>query len=65
MAMVVVAWFCIPELKGRTLEEIDQLFLSGQPLRKFRQIETTPVEEMYAEEVGNDLKETSKAEHID
>ncbi|KAJ8112649.1 hypothetical protein OPT61_g5023 [Boeremia exigua] len=27
--------FCIPECKGKTLEEIDELFLEGVPLRKF------------------------------
>lgn len=41
MAMVVVAYFWIPELKGRTLEEVDQLFASGAPLRKFGKIKTT------------------------
>lgn len=43
-ASVVVAYFCIPELKGRSLEEVDQLFASGASLRKFRKIETRPVE---------------------
>ena len=32
--MVILAYFFIPELKGRSLEEVDQLFASGQPLRK-------------------------------
>lgn len=35
-AMNVVAFFCIPELKGRSLEEIDALFESNVPLRQFR-----------------------------
>jgi hypothetical protein len=34
--MVVATYFCIPELKGRTLEEIDQLFASGSALRNLR-----------------------------
>ncbi|KAH8652178.1 general substrate transporter [Xylariales sp. PMI_506] len=48
MAMVVVAYFGIPELKGRSLEEVDQLFASGAPLRKFSEIATIPVEESYS-----------------
>ena len=31
----VFAFFCVPECKGRTLEEIDRLFLDGVPVRKF------------------------------
>lgn len=33
---VVWAWFCFPELKGRSLEEIDEMFLAKLPTRKFR-----------------------------
>lgn len=33
---VVVTWFCIPEMKGRTLEEVDELFESGIPMWKWR-----------------------------
>ena len=43
-AMVVAAYFLIPELKGRSLEEVDQLFASGVALRKFGRVETIPVE---------------------
>lgn len=32
----VFAWFCVPECKGKSLEEIDRLFLDGVPLRKFK-----------------------------
>lgn len=32
----VFAWFCVPECKGKTLEEIDRLFLDGVPVRKFK-----------------------------
>jgi hypothetical protein len=47
--MVVVAFLYIPELKGRTLEEVDQLFASGLPLRKFKGIRTRRAEEIYEE----------------
>lgn len=43
--MVVVAYLFIPELKGRSLEEVDQLFASGRPLREFTKIQTRPVDE--------------------
>lgn len=29
------SYFCIPECKGKTLEEIDQLFVERVPIRKF------------------------------
>lgn len=32
-------WFCIPECKSKTLEEIDKLFLDGVPVRKFGKIQ--------------------------
>ncbi|KAH8888986.1 general substrate transporter [Thozetella sp. PMI_491] len=43
--MVIATYFYIPELKGRSLEEVDQLFASGAPLRKFKSIEITPLQE--------------------
>lgn len=33
---IIFIWFCIPDVAGRSLEEIDELFASGTPLRKFR-----------------------------
>lgn len=54
--MVVLVFFFIPELKGRTLEEVDQLFASGAPLRSFKNISTRSATEIYEDHVGN--KET-------
>ncbi|XWW97552.1 hypothetical protein V2A60_005536 [Cordyceps javanica] len=47
LVMVIVTYFCIPELKGRTLEEVDQLFASGMPLREFGKIPTLSPEEVH------------------
>ncbi|KAM0269405.1 hypothetical protein ACHAQH_009766 [Verticillium albo-atrum] len=33
---LLFSWFCIPECGGKTLEEIDELFLRGVPISKFR-----------------------------
>ena len=58
--MVVAAFFYIPELKGRTLEEVDQLFASNAPIPKFGSIKTSPVEEMYVEQTKiEDIKAAS------
>ncbi|KAF5559019.1 hexose transporter 2 [Fusarium mexicanum] len=47
VAMVVLAYFFIPELKGRSLEEVDQLFASGESLRKLGSLKTRTAEEAY------------------
>lgn len=44
--MLVLAYFFIPELKGRSLEEVDRLFASNTPIRKFKKIQTEAVETM-------------------
>ncbi|KAM0429236.1 hypothetical protein ACHAPT_006450 [Fusarium lateritium] len=33
------SWFCVPECGGKTLEEIDELFIRGVPISKFRTAE--------------------------
>lgn len=40
--MVGVAYFFIPEMKGRSLEEVDELFASGESLRNFSKAKVTP-----------------------
>ncbi|KAJ3484767.1 hypothetical protein NLG97_g6977 [Lecanicillium saksenae] len=47
LIMVIATYFCIPELKGRTLEEVDQLFASGMPLRDFGKLPTRSPQEAY------------------
>ncbi|KAL2691911.1 hypothetical protein Neosp_002303 [[Neocosmospora] mangrovei] len=58
--MVVATFFFIPELKSRTLEEVDQLFASGAPLRKFSEISTKSATEMYEEEVKQGTAEVNE-----
>lgn len=50
--VVVGVFFLLPELKGRSLEEIDQLFESGAKLRKFKNLETKKAEVLYEEKSG-------------
>lgn len=52
LAMSIATYFFIPELKGRTLEEVDQLFSSGVALRKFGKVKTRTAEELYQDEMG-------------
>lgn len=47
LVMVIATFFFIPELKGRTLEEVDQLFASGMPLRTFRKIPTRSPQDLH------------------
>ncbi|KAI0201369.1 general substrate transporter [Astrocystis sublimbata] len=51
-AMVIVTFFVIPEMKGRTLEEIDQLFESGVSLRRFRDVKTRTAQQLYESHAG-------------
>lgn len=46
---MVFFFFCMPELKGRTLEEIDELFANRVPAWKFKSYQTTIQEEARAE----------------
>ncbi|KAM0545822.1 hypothetical protein ACHAPJ_011149 [Fusarium lateritium] len=64
--MVVLVYLFIPELKNRTLEEVDQLFASGAPLRKFGHISTRSATEIYEEEVRKDrvVEDEFKRVHI-
>ncbi|KAJ4299246.1 hypothetical protein N0V90_004490 [Kalmusia sp. IMI 367209] len=39
----VWVWFCMPELKGRNLEEIDELFEARLPAWRFEKYETTGI----------------------
>lgn len=58
--MFVMAFLFIPELKNRSLEEVDQLFASGASLRKFGSIKTERAEQIYVEEIHE-----AKAKGID
>lgn len=56
---VVFFFFCIPEMKGRSLEEIDEIFEAGVGARKFKQYQCRIVED-----VRHDVDvKNEKAEH--
>ncbi|OTA81397.1 hypothetical protein M434DRAFT_37544 [Hypoxylon sp. CO27-5] len=61
---VVVTFFFIPEMKGRSLEEVDQLFAMGISLRKFKGTKTVPVEELAVEIDKADSTKVS-LKHVD
>lgn len=58
---VIVAYFMIPEMKGRSLEEIDQLFASRVSLRKFRGVQTRRVEDWEGKGI---VKEVARVEGV-
>lgn len=47
------------ELKGRSLEEVDQLFSMDIPIWKFKHTKTSPVEEINTEQAKEDILEDS------
>ena len=59
---VLFTWFSIPECSGKTLEEIDELFLEGVPIRKFG---NTRVSSPNAEFEGNGKKGDMKIESVE
>jgi hypothetical protein len=63
-AMVVLAYLFVPELKGRSLEEVDQLFASGASLRKFGKVETFTVEQIQVSAEGKTPKGTAVTEQV-
>lgn len=65
LVMVIVTYFCIPELKGRTLEEVDQLFASGMPLREFGKIPTRSPEDAHRIELERQRRLDDEARQID
>lgn len=64
-------WFCMPELKGRNLEEIDQLFDAGLPAWKFSSFESKGLshdvavfETKQVKNVAMDVDELDQAENV-
>lgn len=50
----IFAFFCVPECTHRTLEEIDQLFLDGVPVRQFKKAKVTNIGEHDRSKVSSD-----------
>lgn len=48
----VYTWFCHPETKGRSFEEMDEMFMKQVPARKFKNYVTES--QLRAEEVRED-----------
>lgn len=62
-------FFCMPELKGRTLEEIDELFLNDVSVSNFPKYRTT-IGDVVAQEVKDhaglsDHKSGGATEHVE
>lgn len=59
LCMVVGAFFIVPELKGRSLEEVDELFASGIGMRQFKNavVLSTRVHETSKGEVSQEKSE--------
>jgi SP family sugar:H+ symporter-like MFS transporter len=62
-------WFFIPELKGRSLEELDEMFQGKVPTRKFRSYVCTglgaQIRTLENHETDQDRKEGTITEHVE
>ncbi len=63
VVMVVLAYLYVPELKGRTLEEVDQLFASGAAMRNFGKVKIPVVGEIYVPDRDGKHQEVVLNEH--
>jgi SP family sugar:H+ symporter-like MFS transporter len=60
----VFTYFCVPECKGRSLEEIDLMFIEGVPVRKFRTYRRIEIEVDAAKVDETGLEGGESTEHV-
>ncbi|KAF4996395.1 hypothetical protein FDECE_12474 [Fusarium decemcellulare] len=58
---IVFAFFCVPDVSGRSLEEVDSLFASNVPLRRFKSVKLDDVDHM----VDDKAAEEASSIHVD
>ncbi len=61
-AMNVAAYFLVPEMKGRSLEEIDHMFEMKVPLRKFASAQLSQLSKVAAEDAAEEVVDKSSRE---
>ncbi|OLN95876.1 Hexose transporter HXT15 [Colletotrichum chlorophyti] len=59
---IIFSLFCVPECGGKTLEEIDALFVQGVPIRDFRRADIRIDRD--DSEAGDDLKATVSKDNV-
>jgi hypothetical protein len=66
----VFVYFCVPECKGKTLEQVSYLFESGVPLRDFGKVDVqallgAEMQSAAAKRVDGEEEERVEASHVD
>ncbi|KAI5861691.1 general substrate transporter [Durotheca rogersii] len=65
LCCLVFFYLCVPETKGRTLEEIDELFNNRVSVRNFKSFKTTIMAEALKDVKASAAENQTHAEHVD
>lgn len=65
MILLVFAFYCLPETRDRTLEEIHEMFENKVPARKFKGYVCTGIEAFAQEATSGKVAEAGTVDHVE